>query len=91
MVETQFVVNAHFVEDASAAKKFYEEKGALSAEDITATLVHLLSAPPHVQVSLQFSLNHLKGSVEALASVGPFLPFALSVQHLFPPSPMCYL
>ncbi|XP_050724047.1 uncharacterized protein LOC127002278 [Eriocheir sinensis] len=52
VVETEFAVNCHLVEDASAAKKYYEELGCLSPEDITATLVHLLSAPPHVQVSL---------------------------------------
>ncbi|XP_050723081.1 dehydrogenase/reductase SDR family member 11-like [Eriocheir sinensis] len=50
VVETEFAVNCHLVEDASAVKKYYKEYGCLSAEDITATLVHLLSAPPHVQI-----------------------------------------
>ncbi|XP_050723080.1 dehydrogenase/reductase SDR family member 11-like [Eriocheir sinensis] len=49
-VETEFVVNCHLVEDASAAKKFYEEQRSLSADDIAATLVHILTAPPQVQI-----------------------------------------
>ncbi len=50
-METDIAVNCHIVEDASAAKKHYEEQGALDVEDIAATLVHVLAAPPNVQVS----------------------------------------
>ncbi|XP_050723015.1 dehydrogenase/reductase SDR family member 11-like [Eriocheir sinensis] len=50
LVETEFIANARLAEDANAAKKFYKERGSLSADDITATLVHILSAPPHVQI-----------------------------------------
>lgn len=49
---TEFVVNCHLAQNASAAKKFYNDQKSLEADDIAATLVHVLSVPPHVQVSL---------------------------------------
>ncbi|XP_050724033.1 dehydrogenase/reductase SDR family member 11-like [Eriocheir sinensis] len=50
VVETEFVMNARLAKDANAAKKLYKERGSMSADDVTATLVHILGAPPHVQI-----------------------------------------
>ena len=46
------MVSGGLITDPSAAAKFYKEMGSMSGDDIAATLVHVLSAPPHVQVSL---------------------------------------
>lgn len=70
-MKTDIVVNCHLAEDAEAAKKFYEEHGSVEADDITATLVHVLSAPPNVQVSLPLVTSswHFLGSLYTFQSV----------------------
>lgn len=70
-MKTDIVVNCHLAEDAEAAKKFYEEHGSVEADDITATLVHVLSAPPNVQVSLSLVTSswHFLGSLYTFQSV----------------------
>ncbi len=56
LVETEFVMSAGFSEEES--KKIYSSMPCIQADDITETLVHVLSAPPHVQVGLMHRESH---------------------------------
>ncbi|XP_045130803.1 dehydrogenase/reductase SDR family member 11-like [Portunus trituberculatus] len=47
-VETEFAMRAGL--SAEEARKFYQERSNLQADDVTDSLIHALSAPPHVQV-----------------------------------------
>lgn len=47
-VETEFAVNAGMSKEA--ATKLYQQMSCIQADDVTDTLVHVLSAPSHVQI-----------------------------------------
>ncbi|KAG0709127.1 Dehydrogenase/reductase SDR family member 11 [Chionoecetes opilio] len=48
VVETEFAVNTGMSQDA--AQQFYQERPRMQADDVTDSLIHVLAAPPHVQV-----------------------------------------
>lgn len=48
VVETEFAINAGFSEEMS--KQFYSNMPSIQSDDVTDMLIHVLSAPPHVQV-----------------------------------------
>ncbi|KAK8374855.1 hypothetical protein O3P69_017731, partial [Scylla paramamosain] len=48
LVKTEFVVNAGLSEEA--AGHIYQQLPTLQVDDVTETLIHVLSAPPNVQV-----------------------------------------
>ncbi|XP_045130200.1 dehydrogenase/reductase SDR family member 11-like isoform X2 [Portunus trituberculatus] len=48
LVKTEFVVNAGLSEEAAGL--VYQQQPSLQADDVTEALIHVLSAPPHVQV-----------------------------------------
>ncbi|KAG0726367.1 Dehydrogenase/reductase SDR family member 11 [Chionoecetes opilio] len=48
-VETEFVVNTYGMSQ-DAAQQFYQERPRMQADDITDSLIHVLAAPPHVQI-----------------------------------------
>ncbi|XP_045130553.1 dehydrogenase/reductase SDR family member 11-like [Portunus trituberculatus] len=52
LVKTECLLNSGISEEA--VRLLYNQYPSLEADDITETLIHVLSAPPHVQVNTCF-------------------------------------
>ena len=93
-VVTEFILNAGMSEEAT--RQLYEQTPHLQPADISETLIHMLSAPPHVQVSsrlvlftcvlVKISQKYLENSWVSYQSVNMLLPGVICIIQILPTS-----